>query len=1652
MLYLENLEPRCLLSIIITESDGDTNGILQADPVILGETPSESYIDITNNNDSAISVKDIKFLNQDETGPGVNFYTNIPPGVMIDAHMSLRIPVYFDPQNAGNIEEVMRVKSTDGDLPEFRMELSGNGLAVSISPPEDSDLAFGNTGIGQVQQTSVSVLYLNGAEDSTMVISDLQVTGDGFSYEQPPLPQTIPNGYTANEVVELEFGVPVTGTVGTELDPLGEPFLDYYDIYSFTVQPGQIVEVDALLKNYGDLTINIYSASGDIVTWDSEIYVGDGYSVYTNAVIPVPDNPAMDEFLYYVEVAWDYYSTDFVDPDTYQIMVSSSNQTVPDIPIMETPFIPSYQGTIGNQQFYDEEIQWLQFDAEFGDQIGIQIDMDDPDASLLVGIFDNTERLVFADYAPLDPETSMITLLTEGPYYIELIDDMSLSRYDYELTLIDQGSMLELEPGEFLSLPVYFRPDSIDSFTGSLQYNIYADDAVVKSVQYSLEGNSSPGDLVIPPDNYFGSFGGEVGIVHYTDNIFVPNVTQISYDDTPYLFAQSGTPLDVVAVVTNQGTGDIQQSASLVYYLSTDMVYDDLDIPLSSPLTINPLFVGNSDVVIGSVMIPNDLEGQYYLIAVVDPLDLVPEVESGPTDNVPFDYWWVDPVIIEDEIEPILEPLNLAPENLLVTDSVDDPFDHLIDYGTRPLNTVNTEYVWFYNRGDSPVTITSFSLETEDVFQFPEQGTPDYQAPPIVIMPGLSANIPVIFAPTDFPLTGERTLTDILTVQTSERASPYVFDLTAELAGANLIVLENSGLEENDDQMDLGSVRVNNSSNATFTLQNLGDQDLYINSIEFNSGNLSAFSYTFIGGGNLPFTLKPFDPNSTDDSAQFLLTFTPGYTGDFNDTLIIHSSDSAGDYLVELTGVGIAPGLVVQESLGNANDNYLPFGWRPLNQPASTNVILSNDGTDALTLYGWEFQNAIPNDFDVNPVVDPDPAVTQDDIILQPGESQTLTITFLASMEGSFNDTLIIYSDDGQHMINLSSLAGQSALPSLGFEYGGVPYDSLALDIGNVSLGQSASEPFKIVNNGLVELTVNSISVVGEGFSLVGADLSQPLVLQQGDAYQLRVIFDATPDLSIQNFQSTITIDSTAPQMIVPVSAAIVTPEINVSSTLLDFGAIDEGQQKILNLQISNSGNTDLVITNWSTQDSQFSIDVPAQNLMDNNLVIASNQTVTVAVTFDPQQFGITEIPWNLISNDYDEPVTTITLAAQSLGRPFSIPPNTSYAFYDADGDLVTVSLNEGHATLYLNNGLLNNADINSLMLYDTTPNSELKITVSGGQTSVGSIQSDGSLSSINSPKVTINHSIDINGSLDELMLNNVSNNADIHVAQYSSKPMTVKVEKIGPQVNFDLASNIKTFQASSYTGGNLTAPQIDLLKITNGSLGANVTLGSGGLKKLDVYDNITGNVQAFDSIDKATSKTGGISGSLTALTGGIGKVTAKKNITGDIFADQNVDKIIAKQGAFTSTLRAVNVDKIIAYNIDGAVVSTAEDIGKVIAKNDVRDSFFLAGYDITMNGLADMDDNQLSGGSVKNFKFGRELSNTFVTAGVFTNIIQEALVGYPPDFQLDLSSYGSITINGKIVQTDAGASDFGFLAIDDISSNLYDQQADNFHITENLG
>lgn len=1478
----------------------------------------------------------------------------------------------------------------------------------SSFPTNDFALDF-STGISQLDQHQITVINRDPLQ--TITITDLTLTGDTFSLNPLP-PDSVLPGYgqfTADEVVPLTYGQIVTAQIGEDLptvNPDEEPLSDWYDIYSFHAEEGQFIDVRGLLNNLGELSLVVYTSGGSILGQDTVTFVTGGTMYFPGSKLAEVTVPALYTGTYYVEV----YGTPLVMPDTYQLRVSLAQDEIPQLAFTDPLDPVGYTGIVGNTQSTTYESQWFTFNAPYGSEVEFTFDTR-PQMNLTLELMDRYGRVLDYIYsnAPAYNDNT-IALFSDGPLYLRLETFGLTEVIEYEITLVQAGSALELEPGESVTLPVYFRSEAGGSFTGEL--TLQTDNGIPKTARFDLVGSAYAGNLV------FRSATIE-------DLVIAP-------------YAQSGQPLNFTLTVANAGWGDIAQSAEVVLYLSSDEILDAGDTVLGPVLNTLPLFRGEQMIIRDAVNIPTGLTGSYYLIAALDPNNAVAEYP----DNVfpDCDYLVFDPL----PLTPANDPLLIAPENVLVIDSVDDPFDLQIDYGERPLNTYNTEYVWVVNRGPAPVTITSYSLATGIAFQFPDPGSPTYQQPPIVVMPGMRAGLPILFAPKMFDETGNNLRQDTFTVKTSENQT-YQVALTGQVTGANLLILEDSGPVANDNKMNLGSVRVHQTQQATFTLKNIGNQELYINNIEFAAGINSVFGVSF-AGGQLPVTLHP--NGQAGDSALFTVTFSPEYTGSFVDTIIIRSNDNTGAYTIALAGVGVAPKLAVYEHLDVQNDNYLPFGWHPVGQSSTTSLLLVNEGTDTLTLYGWKFENAVANDFQVSPLNNP--ALSADDIPLAPGASLTLQVTFLAAAEGVFSDTLTITSDDGLHSISLTSAAGQSALPSLRYFYNGQFYDSLSLAMPNVSLGSTDTELLYLNNDGFVNLLVNTITVTGAGFSLVSPVGLHDVTLTPGENLPVLIQFNATPQLGLGDFTGALVIHSTAAaESVVPLSAQVVTPELTLSSTALDFGQVNGNITTSQVLTIANDGSSDLILSKWTSNNSQFKITVPAGNLLGGTLVIAPGQSLDLTVSFVPQTYGFSQSTLVLQSNDFDEPVVTIPVAGRNLGLPITITPQSPFPFYDQDGDLVQVSITDGQALLYLNNGKGTGADMDSIVLTNTNPQTRLDIQVKGGQTTLGRLESQASLGAITMPQVTLNQAIQVDGSLNQLTLLNVADAASVQVSQYSSQPMTVTAGRIGNQVTFDLASNVKTFQANAYAGGLLSAPQIDLLKIKTGNLGADVTVGAGSLNKLLVQRNITGTVQAFDSIVMAQSKTGSILGSLIAQNGDIDKVLAKENIAGQILASRSVGSVLAKQGTFSAVLRGQHVDKIAAWKMSDALVSTAADIGKVQVKTDIFDTHFLAGYDIGMNALASTLDDSLGSGSIGLLKYGKNLGNTYAAAGIMTDAIYLSL-GLPlPSVQPTPGAKGQMAVRGGNVVTEAGQAEFGFFAVEQINTKL--QPQDNFIIVENI-
>lgn len=211
--------------------------------------------------------------------------------------------------------------------------------------------------------------------------------------------------------------------------------------------------------------------------------------------------------------------------------------------------------------------------------------------------------------------------------------------------------------------------------------------------------------------------------------------------------------------------------------------------------------------------------------------------------------------------------------------------------------------------------------------------------------------------------------------------------------------LSGTGTPEIDlsfDEHDFGNVIINQSATADISISNLGQGDLVIDNITFQSG-------VFSSNAVLPDTL------ATNESVTVTLTFTPNDWGEFSDVMTIHSNDPLTPFAtVDLSGYGI---------FASAHISVLPqaldYGGARVNSDTGRFFTLSNQGL---------------TDLQINSVTFSDPAFYIDGsvqlpITLSTREEYELRIWFSPPSPGQYAATASFGSNDvgnPQHVINLS--------------------------------------------------------------------------------------------------------------------------------------------------------------------------------------------------------------------------------------------------------------------------------------------------------------------------------------------------------------------------------------------------------------------------------------------------------------------------------------------------------------------------------------------------------------------------------------------------------------------------------------------------------
>ena len=174
---------------------------------------------------------------------------------------------------------------------------------------------------------------------------------------------------------------------------------------------------------------------------------------------------------------------------------------------------------------------------------------------------------------------------------------------------------------------------------------------------------------------------------------------------------------------------------------------------------------------------------------------------------------------------------------------------------------------------------------------------------------------------------------------------------------------------------------------------------------------------------------------------------------------------------------------------------------------------------------------------------------------------------------------------------------------------------SPTLNFRTVIVGSSAALTDTILNRTASSVTITQALVSGEGFQVTGPAL--PLTIASGQSAILSVTYSPQ---GAGNVSGTIAISSTAPVPSVTVAlsgAAVAAGQLTVNPSTISFGTVPVGHSKTTSGTLTNSGGTNLTISQVTANGSDFQV-----SSLNLPLTLAPNDSTTFSATFKPKSAG----------------------------------------------------------------------------------------------------------------------------------------------------------------------------------------------------------------------------------------------------------------------------------------------------------------------------------------------------------------------------------------------------------------------------------------------
>jgi hypothetical protein len=173
-----------------------------------------------------------------------------------------------------------------------------------------------------------------------------------------------------------------------------------------------------------------------------------------------------------------------------------------------------------------------------------------------------------------------------------------------------------------------------------------------------------------------------------------------------------------------------------------------------------------------------------------------------------------------------------------------------------------------------------------------------------------------------------------------------------------------------------------------------------------------------------------------------------------------------------------------------------------------------------------------------------------------------------------------------------------------------------SISFGSLAVGGTSSQSVTISNGGGSNLSVTQVSTTAAGVTITGITL--PLTIAAGSQSTFNVVFSPKAPGALSG---TVSVVSDLSATAIPVSLSgigtVATATLTTSTSTLAFGTVTDGQNSLLPVVLTNSGNSSITISGVTGPGAPYTT-----SGVSAGLILTPGQSATLNVTFAPTAAG----------------------------------------------------------------------------------------------------------------------------------------------------------------------------------------------------------------------------------------------------------------------------------------------------------------------------------------------------------------------------------------------------------------------------------------------